>query len=126
MLLCRFYSTDVAARGLDIKGLPYVINATLPDRPEDYIHRIGRVGRADCLGLAISIVSTVREKVWYCQKKGYKPWLDPGKGDTLLNGEGGHAVWYDEPALLADIEKRVGQPITALTASLKARVKGFK
>jgi hypothetical protein len=36
--------TDVGARGLDISGLPYVINMTLPDRAEDYIHRVGRVG----------------------------------------------------------------------------------
>ncbi len=36
--------TDVAARGLDISGLPYVVNLTLPDRAEDYIHRVGRVG----------------------------------------------------------------------------------
>lgn len=36
--------TDVAARGIDISGLPYVINLTLPDRAEDYIHRVGRVG----------------------------------------------------------------------------------
>ena len=37
-------ATDVAARGIDIAGLPYVINAALPDRAEDYIHRVGRVG----------------------------------------------------------------------------------
>ena len=36
--------TDVAARGIDIAGLPFVINMTLPDRSEDYIHRVGRVG----------------------------------------------------------------------------------
>ena len=36
--------TDVAARGIDISGLPYLINMTLPDRSEDYIHRVGRVG----------------------------------------------------------------------------------
>jgi ATP-dependent RNA helicase DDX1 len=41
--------TDVAARGLDISGLPFVINMTLPDRSEDYVHRIGRVGRADSM-----------------------------------------------------------------------------
>ena len=57
--------TDVAARGVDIKGLPYVVNMTLPDEPENYIHRIGRVGRQDCLGLAVSIVACdgCREKV---------------------------------------------------------------
>ncbi len=38
--------TDVAARGLDISGLPYVVNVTLPDRAEDYIHRVGRVGKS--------------------------------------------------------------------------------
>ena len=37
--------TDVAARGIDISGLPYLINMTLPDRTEDYIHRVGRVGQ---------------------------------------------------------------------------------
>lgn len=36
--------TDVAARGIDIAGLPYMVNMTLPDKPEDYIHRVGRVG----------------------------------------------------------------------------------
>ena len=50
-------------RGLDIRGLPYVINMTLPDKSEDYIHRIGRVGRADTMGLAISLVSAKPERV---------------------------------------------------------------
>jgi ATP-dependent RNA helicase DDX1 len=48
--------TDVAARGIDIRGLPFVVNMTLPDNAEQYIHRIGRVGRAEKLGLAISLV----------------------------------------------------------------------
>ena len=61
--------TDVAARGLDIAGLPYCINLTLPDKPEDYIHRIGRVGRADTMGLAISLVATEKEKVWFYDKR---------------------------------------------------------
>ena len=39
--------TDVAARGLDVKNVPYVINVTLPDEKANYVHRIGRVGRAD-------------------------------------------------------------------------------
>ncbi|CAG2195830.1 DDX1 [Mytilus edulis] len=55
--------TDVAARGLDISKLPYVINVTLPDEKQNYIHRIGRVGRAERMGLAISLVGTVKEKL---------------------------------------------------------------
>ena len=55
--------TDVAARGLDIKGLPFILNLTLPDEKSNYLHRIGRVGRAERMGLAISLVSQVPEKV---------------------------------------------------------------
>ncbi|WP_300454467.1 DEAD/DEAH box helicase [Accumulibacter sp.] len=50
-------ATDVAARGLDIDELPHVINFELPRTPEDYIHRIGRTGRAGKPGTAISLVS---------------------------------------------------------------------
>ncbi|MDP1558665.1 MAG: DEAD/DEAH box helicase [Nitrosomonas sp.] len=50
-------ATDVAARGLDIEDLPYVINYELPNTPEDYVHRIGRTGRAGTKGNAISLVS---------------------------------------------------------------------
>ena len=50
-------ATDIAARGLDIPLLPHVINFELPNIPEDYVHRIGRTGRAGASGKAISIVS---------------------------------------------------------------------
>jgi ATP-dependent RNA helicase RhlE len=50
-------ATDIAARGLDIPLLPHVINYELPNIPEDYVHRIGRTGRAGASGEAISIVS---------------------------------------------------------------------
>jgi len=49
-------ATDVAARGLDIERLPYVVNYDLPQVPEDYVHRIGRTGRAGEDGVAISLV----------------------------------------------------------------------
>lgn len=57
-------------------------------------------GRAGKLGLAISLVSTVEEKVWYCTKKGYKPWTDPAVKDTRTHEHGGHAIWYNEQTLL--------------------------
>jgi len=50
-------ATDVASRGLDIEGLPQVINFDIPHSPEDYVHRIGRTGRAGLTGEAISLVS---------------------------------------------------------------------
>lgn len=50
-------ATDVASRGLDIDQLPHVVNFELPDVPEDYVHRIGRTGRAGNEGRAISLVS---------------------------------------------------------------------
>jgi ATP-dependent RNA helicase RhlE len=50
-------ATDVAARGLDISNLPYVVNYDMPAVPEDYIHRIGRTGRAGVSGIAVSLVS---------------------------------------------------------------------
>jgi len=50
-------ATDIAARGLDINQLPHVINFDLPNVPEDYVHRIGRTGRAGAEGEAISLVA---------------------------------------------------------------------
>jgi ATP-dependent RNA helicase RhlE len=51
-------ATEVAARGLDIKELPQVVNYELPNVPEDYVHRIGRTGRAGAGGAAVSLVSS--------------------------------------------------------------------
>ncbi|WP_077338567.1 DEAD/DEAH box helicase [Pseudocolwellia agarivorans] len=55
-------ATDVAARGLDIVDLPYVVNFHLPFLAEDYVHRIGRTGRAGKSGTAISLVSPKDER----------------------------------------------------------------
>jgi len=122
--------TDVAARGIDIKGLPYVINLTLPDKDEDYIHRIGRVGRAECMGLAISFVALAPEKVWYYDKK--KWGTDVNKLSTELavidkSGapkSGGCCTWYDETKLLAAVEARLKKKITVVSdpASLKQHI----
>ncbi|KZN46230.1 DEAD/DEAH box helicase [Pseudoalteromonas luteoviolacea] len=55
-------ATEVAARGIDIEGLPRVVNYDLPYLPEDYVHRIGRTGRAGNSGQAISFVSREEEQ----------------------------------------------------------------
>ncbi len=52
--ICALVATDIAARGIDISGLPFVINFDLPEVPETYVHRIGRTGRAGMEGTAIS------------------------------------------------------------------------
>lgn len=122
-------ATDVAARGIDIRELPFVINVTLPSSAATYVHRCGRVGRADRMGLAVSLVGSVKEKVWFCQP-GKKPPCDDTRdyrnGGTALNtivllqkvnsvlfsdftyvvsfASTGNCIWYDEPALWGDIE----------------------
>jgi ATP-dependent RNA helicase RhlE len=50
-------ATDIAARGIDVKGIGLVVNYDLPSTPEDYVHRIGRTGRAEALGHAVSFAT---------------------------------------------------------------------
>ena len=50
-------ATDIAARGIDVKGIELVINYDLPDDPENYVHRIGRTGRAGFAGHAVSFAT---------------------------------------------------------------------
>ena len=54
-------ATDIAARGIDVEALGHVVNFDLPEVPEDYIHRVGRTGRADATGEAYSLVSPEEE-----------------------------------------------------------------
>jgi ATP-dependent RNA helicase RhlE len=54
--LTALIATDIAARGIDIDQLPHVVNYDLPNVPEDYVHRIGRTGRAGSNGVAVSLV----------------------------------------------------------------------
>jgi ATP-dependent RNA helicase RhlE len=56
-------ATDIAARGLDIDRLPYVVNYEIPNVPEDYVHRIGRTGRAGETGTAVSLVDSEEVKL---------------------------------------------------------------
>jgi ATP-dependent RNA helicase RhlE len=56
-------ATDIAARGIDIEALDYVVNFELPEVPETYIHRIGRTGRAGLSGMALSLVDPAEQKL---------------------------------------------------------------
>lgn len=90
-------ATDIAARGLDIDHLPHVVNFELPNVPEDYVHRIGRTGRAECTGEAISLVCIDEHKLLRDIERllkfeikrialpGYEP--DPSiKAEPIING----------------------------------------
>ncbi len=68
-------ATDVAARGLHIEGISHVINFTLPRQPEDYVHRIGRTGRAGATGISVSFA---------CEKDSfYIPPIEKYLGNSL-------------------------------------------
>lgn len=115
--------TDVAARGIDIRGLPYMINMTLPDEKSNYIHRIGRVGRAERMGLAVSLVAVVPEKIWY-----HGEWC-PSRGkncsNTRTTKEGGCCVWNNELQCLADVEEHLGIVIAESGNDFKIPVDEF-
>lgn len=91
-------ATDVASRGLDIQQLPCVINYELPNTPEDYVHRIGRTGRAGHLGEAISLVSEgevvklkgiqslLRHDIPSVTIDGFEPTFRPTQGPRSAHG----------------------------------------
>jgi ATP-dependent RNA helicase RhlE len=90
-------ATDIAARGIDISELPYVVNFELPNVAEDYVHRIGRTGRAGSVGEAVSLVCVDEDKLLTAIERltktqlntivlpGFEP--DPSiKAEPILNG----------------------------------------
>jgi ATP-dependent RNA helicase DDX1 len=111
--------TDVAARGIDVKGVPFVIQVTLPDEKANYVHRIGRVGRAERMGLAVSLVGTAPEKVWYhgCRKRECY--------NTRLTEKGGCCKWFDELAMLAEIEEHLKCSIQEIDRDFNIQVDEF-
>lgn len=91
-------ATDIAARGIDISELPHVVNYELPNVPEDYVHRIGRTGRAGSNGEASSLVCIderkllndierlIKREISVVQIPGFEP--DPRiKAEPILNGQ---------------------------------------
>lgn len=76
-------STDLLARGMDIEFLPYVINYELPRSPKDFVHRIGRTGRAENPGEAISFVTAKEEHHFKVIQKKMKKWVTLIDADDL-------------------------------------------
>jgi len=81
-------ATDVAARGIDIESVSHVINYDIPEAPEDYVHRIGRTGRAGSTGRAITLFTIAEEHSMKAIEK-----LTGQKVDRVLHPEfGGHII----------------------------------
>ncbi|MCL4147853.1 UNVERIFIED_CONTAM: hypothetical protein GTU68_040045 [Idotea baltica] len=76
-------STDLLARGIDIEFLPYVINYELPRSPKDFVHRIGRTGRAENPGEAISFVTAKEQHHFKVIQKKMKKWVTLIDADSL-------------------------------------------
>jgi ATP-dependent RNA helicase RhlE len=74
-------ATDLISRGIDIQFLPYVINYELPRSPKDYIHRIGRTGRAEQSGEAISLITPEEQHHFKIIQKKMGKWV------TMIDGE---------------------------------------
>jgi ATP-dependent RNA helicase RhlE len=77
-------ATDLIARGIDIQFLPFVINYELPRSPKDYIHRIGRTGRAESPGEAISLITPDEEHHFKIIQKKMKKVVEMIDGDSLV------------------------------------------
>ncbi len=93
-------ATDIAARGLDIDELPHVVNFELPNVAEDYVHRIGRTGRAGNEGQAVSLVCVdehgLLKNIERLIKRDLVKHIEPGfepdpnaKPEPIENGRGG-------------------------------------
>ena len=76
-------ATDLLARGIDIEFLPNVINYELPRSPKDYVHRIGRTGRAENPGNAISLITPEEQHHFKVIQKKMKKWVDMVDSENL-------------------------------------------
>ena len=131
-------ATDIAARGLDIDQLPHVVNYELPNVPEDYVHRIGRTGRAGKEGAAVSLVCVDEHKLLRDIERllkreipkvvldGYEP--DPSiQAEPILNGRNGQG--RSQPRKQAEgggrtrivTQKAGGRPGRLLSGTVRGR-----
>jgi ATP-dependent RNA helicase RhlE len=113
-------ATDIAARGIDIDALPHVVNYELPNVPEDYVHRIGRTGRAGAGGVAVSLVCvdehklladierTIRQKLERVIVPGFEP--DPNaRPEPLRKPQAARQPRRDIPARSHSAPARSGE-----------------
>jgi ATP-dependent RNA helicase RhlE len=93
-------ATDLIARGIDIQFLPYVINYELPRSPKDYVHRIGRTGRAENPGEAISLITPDEQHHFRVIQKKMKKWV------TMIDSESidlkGLLITFTDQLLITD------------------------
>jgi ATP-dependent RNA helicase RhlB len=102
-------ATDVAGRGLHIDDVTHVINYTLPEEPEDYVHRIGRTGRAGAIGISISfaceedsfMLPDIEEKLGY-----NLPCIHPDESQLVKAPKFSRATKFKEPAKTGGYQKR--------------------
>ena len=111
-------ATDVAARGLDIAELPFVINYELPLNAEDYVHRIGRTGRAGAEGISISLMDEQEQKIFNAIKE------LTGNDLTIERIEGFEPRWWGE-AVSEDkadkLPKVAGENTSTATSQRRAK-----
>jgi ATP-dependent RNA helicase RhlE len=89
-------ATDIAARGIDVDSVSHVINYDVPEAPEDYVHRVGRTGRAGARGRAITLVTPVEESSMRAIERltgqAVERVVVPGFGGLAASGAGGTGV----------------------------------
>lgn len=107
-------ATDLAARGIDVEGLPAVVNYDLPRSADDYIHRIGRTGRAGASGVAISFILAEHELHFRL--------IEKRQGKRVLR----ETIAGYEPVMLATAVDAATLPDTAPTGGIKGKRKSKK
>jgi ATP-dependent RNA helicase DeaD len=104
-------ATDVAARGLHIEGVTHVVNYDIPRNPKDYVHRIGRTGRAGKEGDAITLLTQLDEHLLKAVEAEIKMFLEV----QYVKQEGGQQVKIPPPPKTEEVQVHAHKPESATT-----------
>jgi len=122
-------ATDVAARGLDITDLPLVINYEISTAPEDYVHRIGRTGRAGAKGIAISLIDEDETKYFDEIEKLIKKQIPKEKATVSSSTRSRSSkpassvdAWFHQPYEPSSTAATPKPAVTKVTANVKRKV----